>query len=91
MTAQHSYKRFNSRYKKQSACQLHSKKVYACSRCIITCRMPDDIRNTNQTELDFEVQVAAVIKYVPITDKKMNKIKLVLFHDIILKGECIVI
>ena len=34
-----------------------------------------DIRNTDLTELDVEVQVAAVIKYEPITDKKMNEIK----------------
>ena len=90
----------------------------------------DDIRNTDLTELDIEDQVAAMIKYVPITDRKMNKIKrmtaseltmqilknyithgwpetiksckneiksyfnngteLVLFYDIILKGECII-
>ena len=30
----------------------------------------DDIRNTDQTELDVEAQVAAAIKYVRITDKK---------------------
>ncbi len=32
--------------------------------------MAYDIRNTEQTELDTEAQVAAVINYVPITDKK---------------------
>ena len=32
--------------------------------------MADDIRNTDQTELDIDVQFAAVIKYLPISDKK---------------------
>ena len=32
--------------------------------------MMDDIRNTEQTELDVEAQVAATITYVPITAKK---------------------
>ena len=31
--------------------------------------MADDIRNTDQTKLDVEAKVAAVIKYVPIIDK----------------------
>ena len=43
--------------------------------------MADDIRNTEQTELDFEAQVAAVIKYVPITDKKKPEIKQMIASD----------
>ena len=35
--------------------------------------MADDIRNACQTEFDVEAQVVAVIKYVPITDKKWTK------------------
>ena len=35
--------------------------------------MADVIRNTEQTELDVEAQVAAVIKYVLMTDKKWTK------------------
>ena len=36
----------------------------------VDAAMADDIRNTGQTELKIEAQVATVIKYVPITDKK---------------------
>ena len=35
--------------------------------------MADDIRNIDQTELDVEAQVAAVIKYMLIADKKWMK------------------
>ena len=49
--------------------------MYAADPLSLTA-MAHDIRNIDQTELDVEAQVAAMIKYVPITDKKkMNEIK----------------
>ena len=43
--------------------------------------MVDDIRNTEQTEFDVVAQVAGVIKYVPITDKKTKEIKQITVSD----------
>ena len=44
--------------------------------------MADDIRDTDQTKLDIDVQLSAKIKYEPISDKKkMNEIKRMTVSD----------
>ena len=42
---------------------MHAADTLSCAA------MADDIRNTDQTELDVEAQVATEIKYVPFTNK----------------------
>ena len=46
---------------------MHAADPFTCAT------ISDDTRNADQTELDIEAQLAAMIKYAPITDKKWMK------------------
>ena len=53
---------------------ISGKSMHAAD-ALLHAAIADDIKNTDQTGLDVEAKVAAVIKYVPITGKNMNETK----------------